>query len=85
MSRLATSIVVLAAAVGSPALAADWGESPEDIYREAYSIEPKDWTELGDESDGLHFETGLRYWYSWGSQNFESGGTINGFGIPGLT
>lgn len=74
--RLATSLAVLAAAVGAPALAADWGEdwSPEEVYRGAYSTEPKDWTEMGDESDGIHIETGLRYWYSWGSQNFELGG-----------
>ena len=44
--RLATSLAVLAAAVGGPALAADWGEdwSPEEVYRGAYSTEPKDWT-----------------------------------------
>lgn len=73
--RLATSLAVLAAAVGSPALAADWGEdwSPEEVYRGAYSTEPRDWTEMGDETDGIHIETGLRYWYSWGSQNFELG------------
>lgn len=73
--RLATSLAVLAAAIGSPALAADWGEdwSPEEVYRGAYSTEPKDWTEMGDESDGVHIETGLRYWYSWGSQNFDLG------------
>ena len=76
MSRLATSLIVLAAAAGSgPALAADWGSSPEDIYRGAYSVEPQDWTEFGDQSDGIHMETGLRYWYSWGSMEFESGGS----------
>ncbi|KQU99634.1 hypothetical protein [Devosia sp. Root105] len=74
--RLATSLAVLAAAIGSPALAADWGEdwSPEEVYRGAYSTEPKDWSEMGDESDGIHIETGLRYWYSWGSQNYEVDG-----------
>lgn len=73
--RLATSLAVLAAAIGSPALAADWGEdmSPEEVYRGAYSVEPKDWNEMGDENDGIHIETGLRYWYSWGSQNFDLG------------
>ena len=77
MSRLATSLIVLAAAAGSgPAFAADWNSSsPEDIYRGAFSVEPQDWTELGDDTDGLHFETGLRYWYSWGSMDFASGGT----------
>lgn len=73
--RIATSLAVLAATIGSPALAADWGEefSAEEVYRGAYSVEPKDWTEMGDESDGVHIETGLRYWYSMGSQNFELG------------
>ncbi len=73
--RLATSLAVLAAAIGGPALAADWGEdwSPEEVYRGAYSTEPKDWTEMGDESDGIHIETGLRYWYSWGSQSLGLG------------
>ena len=75
--RLATSLAVLAAAIGSPALAADWGEdmSPEEVYRGAYSVEPKDWNEMGDETDGIHIETGLRYWYSMGSQEFTSNGT----------
>ena len=63
MSRLATSIFVLAAATGAPALAADWG-SPEDIYREAYSIEPSDWTELGDDSDGLRPSVPRAYGYA---------------------
>ena len=75
--RLATSLAVLAAAIGSPALAADWGEdmSPEEVYRGAYSVEPKDWTEMGDEADGIHIETGLRYWYSMGNQSFEAVGS----------
>ncbi len=73
--RLATSLAVLAAVVGGPALAADNGGdwSPEEVYRGAYSNEPKDWTEMGDENDGIHIETGLRYWYSWGSQNYDLG------------
>lgn len=73
--RLATSLAVLAAVIGSPVIAADWGEeSPEEVYRGAYSVEPKDWTEMGDESDGIHIETGLRYWYSMGRQSFDLGG-----------
>lgn len=74
--RLATSLAVLAAAIGSPALAADWGDdqSAEEVYRGAYSVEPKDWNEMGDETDGIHIETGLRYWYSMGSENFDLGG-----------
>ena len=76
MPRLAKSLVLLAAAtVTGPALAADWNtSSPEEIYRGAYSVEPQDWTELGDDSDGVHMETGLRYWYSWGTQSFDVGG-----------
>jgi hypothetical protein len=72
MLRLATSIFALAAAIG-PAIAADWGKSPGDIYREAYSIEPYEWSEMGDQNDGIHIETGLRYWYSMGSQSYERG------------
>lgn len=74
MLRLATSIFALAAAIG-PAFAADWGKSPEDIYREAYSIEPYQWSEMGDQDDGIHIETGLRFWYSMGSQSFEAVGS----------
>lgn len=77
MSRLATSLIVLAAATGcGPVFAADWNSSsPEQIYRGAYSVEPQDWTELGDTTDGIHMETGLRYWYSMGSQSTESLGS----------
>ncbi|MGV3491474.1 MAG: hypothetical protein ACO1OG_09145 [Devosia sp.] len=72
MFRLATSMFALtaAAALGAPAIAADWGESPADIYREGYSMEPYEWSELGDQEDGIHIETGLRYWYSWGAQSY---------------
>ncbi|MBN9310273.1 hypothetical protein [Devosia sp.] len=77
MPRLATSLIVLAAAAGTaPAAAADWTTaSPEGIYRGAYSVDPQDWTELGDDSDGIHMETGLRYWYSMGSMDYASGGS----------
>jgi len=73
MPRLAISLLALAAAMG-PALAADWNESPETIYRDAYSIEPYQWTDLGDTDDGISIETGLRYWYSWGAQSMGLGG-----------
>ena len=76
MFRLATSMFALAAAAfSSPVLAADWSDNPADIYREGYSIEPYEWSEMGDQTDGLHFETGLRYWYSMGSRNFDLSGT----------
>jgi hypothetical protein len=78
MSRLAPSIAILiAASTGAPALAADYTVDAGAMeFRTGYqSYEPKDWTELGEEGDGLHFETGLRYWYSMGSQSFEETST----------
>lgn len=78
MFRLATSMFALAAALGSPVFAADWTDDPADIYREGYSIEPYEWSETGDQTDGLHFETGLRYWYSMGSRSVSGGGTETG-------
>lgn len=69
MSRLATSLAVILAAIGTPALAADWGESwSGGSFRGGF--EPKDWSGLGDTDDGITIETGLRYWYSLGSQDF---------------
>jgi hypothetical protein len=75
MFRLATSMFALAAAaaISGPVVAADWGENPADIYRDGYSMEPYEWSEVGDQTDGLHMETGLRYWYSWGAQSFNLG------------
>ena len=76
MSRLAPSIAILiAASSGLPALAADYGEEWGGMeFRNSYqSYEPKDWNDLGEQGDGLHFETGLRYWYSLGTQNFGLG------------
>jgi hypothetical protein len=75
MSRLAPSIAILiAASTGMPAIAADPGEGWDGgmDFRSSYqSYEPKDWSTLGEDDDGIHFETGLRYWYSMGSQSFE--------------
>ncbi len=74
MSRLAPSIAILiAASAGLPAIAADpggdWGGEMD--FRSGYqTYEPKDWTDLGEQGDGIHIETGLRYWYSMGSQSF---------------
>jgi len=77
MSRLAPSIAILiAASLGAPALAADPGEDWNGgmEFRSGYqTYEPKDWTDLGEEGDGIHIETGLRYWYSMGSQSFGIG------------
>jgi hypothetical protein len=76
MFRLATSMFALtaAAALGGPVLAADWSEDPAEIFREGYSMEPYEWSEMGDQSDGIHIETGLRYWYSMGSRSVSGGG-----------
>lgn len=74
MSRLAPSIAILiAASAGLPAIAADpggdWGGEMD--FRSGYqSYEPRDWNDLGEQGDGIHIETGLRYWYSMGSQSF---------------
>ncbi len=73
MFRTATSLAVLLAMIGTPALAADWGETwSGDSFRPGF--EPKDWSGLGDTDDGITIETGVRYWYSWGSQSFEATG-----------
>lgn len=73
MFRLATSLAVLLAAMGAPVLAADWGESwGDNSFRPGF--EPKDWSGLGDTDDGITIETGLRYWYSIGTQSFEATG-----------
>jgi hypothetical protein len=75
MSRLAPSIAILVvASAGLPAFAADPGEGWDGgmDFRAGYqSYQPKDWNDLGEEGDGIHFETGLRYWYSMGTQSFQ--------------
>ncbi len=60
--------------MGMPAVAADWADDwgSEVDFRTGYSNEPKDWSGVGETDDSLHFETGLRYWYSMGSQSFEA-------------
>lgn len=77
MSRLAPSIAILiVASMGTPAFAADPSEEWDGgmDFRTGYqSYEPKDWNDLGEEGDGIHIETGLRYWYSMGSQSVDSG------------
>lgn len=82
MSRLAPSIAILiAASLGSQAFAADPGEQWDGgmDFRGGYqSYQPKDWNDLGEQGDGIHFETGLRYWYSMGSQSFGLDGDDSG-------
>jgi hypothetical protein len=75
MSRLAPSIAILiVASSGLPALAADYGEELAMDFRSGYQgYEPKDWNDVGEQGDGIHIETGLRYWYSLGSQSFGIG------------
>ncbi len=74
MYRLATSLAIILAAIGTPALAADWGEEwgGDEQMRGPFGQEPKDWSGLGTTDDGITFETGVRYWYSWGAQSFDS-------------
>ncbi|MEO6012776.1 MAG: hypothetical protein ABIQ30_04220 [Devosia sp.] len=78
MFRSTTSIVALLAAMTMPAIAADYGDwgvdldSPSDL-REGYPTEPKDWSDLGDETDPVSFEIGMRYVYSIGSSSFGGG------------
>jgi len=54
-------------AIATPVLAADYSLYPE--LRPAY---PNQWALA--EDDPLSFEAGVRYWYSWGEQDFEAGG-----------
>lgn len=81
MLRSACSVVALVAVLGTPALAADWGEewggaeSGAPDFRTTYPVQPGDWAGLGDHDDPLRFEFGMRYWYSWGSQSFDGGGS----------
>ena len=74
--RLATSLAILLAALGSPVLAADRAEDTDDSggFRGSYSDEPKNWSGLGTEDDTIHIETGVRYWYSMGAQKMSLNG-----------
>lgn len=78
------SVRLFAMAVGigvaAPALAADWQWEDEGPgLREPMGIEPKDWTDLGDDSDTLGFEFGTRYWYSMGTNSFSSSASTETF------
>lgn len=76
MVRLSLSLAALAAAavaLTGASRAADYGDDFA-IRGPIDSIEPKDWTDFGNENDSFRFEFGLRYWYSFGAQNFSSGG-----------
>lgn len=81
MFRSTTSVLALLAAFTAPALAADygdWSDESDDYatdFRSGYPTEPGDWAGLGDKDDPISLEIGTRYWYSIGSQNFES---VNG-------
>ncbi|WP_116654295.1 hypothetical protein [Pelagibacterium sediminicola] len=70
MSRYVLIIAAAALASGAGAVhAADWGVSSyeEPAFKPAY---PVDYTY----DDPLTFEAGLRYFYSWGGQSFQTGG-----------
>jgi len=82
MVRLIPSLLALGAAmlIAPPAFAADYrlpccgddngGGGGGGGLRTAYGTEPADWTSLGDQTDPLKFEFGLRYWYSMGAQHW---------------
>lgn len=74
MLRTASSLAALLAAscAVAPAAAADWDDWGS--FRGSSWVEPKDWTEAGDQTDSLGFEFGTRYWYSMGSQDMTAGG-----------
>lgn len=81
MFRILPCVALFAAmAATAPTLAADWGMDDwgeGEPLRGSYFNEPKDWSGLGDETDALAFEVGLRYWYSWGAMSVSSGGTTS--------
>ncbi|MDP1731541.1 MAG: hypothetical protein Q8L54_10290 [Devosia sp.] len=76
MSRLVPRLAALLAAMALPThvAAADWATDEPDLRGAFYSSDPKDWTDLGDQTDSMGFEFGIRYWYSWGAQSFTVGG-----------
>jgi hypothetical protein len=74
MTRLAPSLAAFAALFlsAAPALAADFSDvfgSDSDL-RSGFSDD--EW-QGPDQTDPLQFELGVRYWYSWGAQNFAAG------------
>lgn len=82
MVRITPSLVALCAALiaTAPAAAADYnvvydGNDGGGDLRSSYSMDPKDWTGLGDPTDPMKFEFGMRYWYSMGAVNGSSSGT----------
>jgi len=75
-----TSILALLAAMSFPAQGADyggeWGDDGGDVdFRSGYPTEPGDWAGLGDDDDPISIETGIRYWYALGAQDFSSSGS----------
>ena len=79
MFRSSTSVVALCAALlaTSAATAADydnWGDAGSRGFREGYATAPADWSGLGDNDDPIAIEFGVRYWYSWGTQELSSAG-----------
>lgn len=69
MSRTVLIIAATALALAGPAQAADWGVPAyqDPVFKPAYPIDYV-------HPEPLTFEAGLRYFYSWGSQSFQSGG-----------
>jgi hypothetical protein len=71
MSRLFSRLAIALAAIGAalPATAADF-PAYDDSFRPAY---PDDWQPIADQ-EPLGFEFGLRYWYSWGEDDWNPAG-----------
>ncbi len=80
MLRFVSLAAVFAVVVAGPAAAADWTDGDDEWVEVDYtescgdggfrgSLEPKDWSGLGDECDVISFEAGTRYWYSFGAHN----------------
>ena len=71
MSRLAVSLGVAVSTLlaAAPALAADYFGSDSNL-RSSFD----NTMDNSDADDPLSFELGVRYWYSWGAQNFSIDG-----------
>jgi len=79
MLRSSASLIALCVALAATsAMAADYGTGGDGAdmgLRGGLGADPGSWSGLEDDTDGLHFELGVRYWYSLGAT---SAGTTGG-------